>query len=49
MRVAYHDIFEISYEAANNALSYYHKWLRYGDSEYTDYEEKILCLFSQAS
>lgn len=43
------DIFEISYEAASNALSYYHKWLRYGDSEYTDYEEKILYLFSQAS
>lgn len=42
-------IFEISYEAACNALSYYHKWLRYGDSEYTDYEEKILYLFSQAS
>lgn len=43
------DIFEISYEAASNALSYYHKWLRYDDSEYTDYEEKILYLFSQAS
>lgn len=38
--------FEISYEAACNALSYYHKWLRYGNSQYTDYEEKMLYLFS---
>ena len=38
--------FEISYEAACNALSYYYKWLRYGNSQYTDYEEKMLYLFS---
>lgn len=43
------DIFEISYEAACYAYSYYKKWLRYGGSEYTDYEEVILRLFAQAS
>jgi Zn-dependent peptidase ImmA (M78 family) len=43
------DIFEISFEAACYAYSYYKKWLRYGSSEYTDYEEVILRLFAQAS
>lgn len=43
------DVFEISCEAACNAYSYYKKWLRYGGSEYTDYEETILQLFVQAS
>lgn len=43
------NIFEISYEAACYAYSYYKKWLRYGGSEYTDYEEVILRLFAQAS
>ncbi|MEG0836276.1 MAG: hypothetical protein RR413_12630 [Christensenellaceae bacterium] len=43
------DVFEISYEAACYAYSYYKKWLRYGSSDYTDYEETILRLFAQAS
>lgn len=43
------DIFEISFEAACYAYSYYRKWLRYSGSEYTDYEKVILRLFAQAS
>lgn len=43
------NIFEISYEAACYAYSYYQKWLHYGGSDYTDYEENILRLFAQAS
>ena len=43
------DIFAISYEAACYAYSYYTKWLRFGNRDYTDYEETILRLFSQAS
>lgn len=39
------DIFEISYEAAEYAYSYYGKWLRFGSSEYTDYECILLDLF----
>lgn len=42
------DVFEISYEAACYAYSYYKKWLRYGAADYVDYEVKILRLFSQA-
>lgn len=42
------NVFEISYEAACYAYSYYKKWLRYGSSNYTDYEETILRLFAQA-
>lgn len=37
--------FEISYEAAGYALSYYNKWLRYGESDFTNYELCILNLF----
>ncbi|MEG0919189.1 MAG: ImmA/IrrE family metallo-endopeptidase [Anaerovoracaceae bacterium] len=43
------DIFEVSFEAACYAYSYYKKWLRYGSSKYTDYEEVILRLFANAS
>ena len=43
------DIFEISLEAAYYAYSYYKKWLRYGSSQYTDYEEVILRMFENAS
>lgn len=42
-------IFEISYEAACYAYDYYKKWLRFGDSDYTDYECQLLRLFDQAS
>ena len=42
-------IFEISYEAACYAHDYYKKWLRFGDSDYTDYECQLLRLFDQAS
>ncbi len=37
--------FSISYEAAKNALSYYYKWMRYGTSDYTDYEIGLLHQF----
>ena len=42
-------IFEISYEAACYAYDYYNKWLRFGDSDYTDYECQLLRLFDQSS
>ena len=42
------DVFEVSYEAALYAYSYYHKWLQYGASEYTDYEIALLNLFDVA-
>ena len=41
--------FEISYEAACYAYDYYKKWLRFGSSDYTDYECRLLRLFGQAS
>lgn len=34
--------FAISAEAARYAYSYYEKWLRYGESNYTDYEVTLL-------
>ena len=40
--------FEISFEAAIYALSFYHKWLQYGGKYYTDYEIKICTLFGIA-
>lgn len=43
------DIFDISFEAACYAYSYYKKWQRYGSSKYTDYEEVILRLFANES
>lgn len=42
------DIFQVSFEAARYAYSYYQKWLEYGDDNYTDYEEKTLQLFKDA-
>ena len=42
------DIFDVSFEAACYALSYYKKWLQYGSDEYTDYEVKLLHLFEIA-
>ncbi len=43
------DTFNISYQAAVYALSYYHKWLEYGASTYTEYELKLLSLFDQSA
>lgn len=43
------DIFEVSYEAACYAYSYYRKWLQYGTSDYTSYEITLLNLFRDAS
>ena len=42
------DIFEISFEAAGYALSYYQKWLNYGGRDYKDYEIRMLKLFNFA-
>lgn len=42
-------IFEISFEAAGYALSYYQKWLNYGGRDYKDYEIRMLKLFNLAS
>ena len=33
--------FDVSYQAAVIALDYYKKWLRYGENDYTDYEEVL--------
>lgn len=40
------DIFEVSYKAAEYALSYYRKWLQFGPLVYTDYELDLLYLFA---
>lgn len=40
--------FDISYQAAKIAYDYYLNWLNYGDSDYTDYETKMLELFKVA-
>lgn len=42
------DVFDVSFEAACYALSYYRKWLQYGSNYYTDYEVKLLHLFEIA-
>lgn len=42
------EVFEVSFEAACYALSYYKKWLQYGPSNYTDYEAALLRLFNIA-
>ena len=42
------DVFEISYETARYAYSYYEKWLKYGDINYTDYGITMLGLFEEA-
>ena len=43
-------IFEISYEAAGYAYDeYYRKWLRRYCGNYTEYEQRLLWLFDQAS
>lgn len=42
-------IFDVSYEAACYAYAYYKKWLRFGLSDYTDYEKTTLNLFRNIS
>lgn len=42
------ETFDISFEAACYALTYYNKWLAYGEKNYTSYELKILELFKEA-
>ena len=42
------DIFDISFTAACYAFDYYHKWLIYGESDYTEYELRLLSLFESA-
>lgn len=39
------NIFEVSFEAACYAYSYYQKWLQYGALYYTDYEVTLLRIF----
>lgn len=41
--------FEISDEAARYALSYYKKWLKYGNEQYTEYEKSLIRLFEDNS
>lgn len=41
--------FDVSYEAARYAHSYYKKWLQYGSPNYTDYEITLLNLFQNVS
>ncbi len=43
------EAFEVSFEAACYAYSYYQKWLKCGPSHYTSYERTLLQLFSSAS
>ena len=40
--------FDISFEAAGYAFSYYRKWLTYGNKDYTNYERRLLQLFKEA-
>lgn len=42
------DAFNLSYEAARYAYSYYFKWLQYGGKDYTEYEVRLLHLFEAA-
>lgn len=42
------EVFDLSYQAANNAYGYYKMWLQYGECDYTEYELKILRLFEAA-
>jgi Zn-dependent peptidase ImmA (M78 family) len=43
------EYFQVSYEASVYALSYYHKWLRYGECDYTDYEEVLYNMIELAT
>ncbi|MDO5399069.1 MAG: ImmA/IrrE family metallo-endopeptidase [bacterium] len=43
------DMFEVSFEAACYAYSYYKKWLRFGSPEYTNYEIMLLKLFESVA
>lgn len=43
------NIFDVSFEAACYAYSYYKKWLQYGSSQFTKYEQTLLSLFHSVS
>jgi Zn-dependent peptidase ImmA (M78 family) len=43
------DHFDVSFEAACYAYSYYKKWLQYGSPKYTKYELTLLNLFRGVS
>lgn len=40
------DTFALSHEGAKIACGYYDDWLKYGDIYYTDYEKRMMSLFS---
>lgn len=42
------EIFDISFTAACYAFDYYHKWLAYGEDDYTEYELRLITLFTPA-
>lgn len=42
------DVFNISYEAACNAMGYYRKWLAFGSKGSPEYEIRLLHLFDAA-
>ena len=42
------ECFDLSFEAAKNAYSYYQKWLRFGGKKYRGYEVEMLDLFDVA-
>ena len=42
------NVFNLSHEAAVYAYEYYNKWLLYGEKDYTEYELRLLKLFSVA-
>ena len=41
--------FDVSFEAAKNALNYYNKWMAYGGEHYSDYEVALLNQFDSVS
>lgn len=40
--------FDVSYQEACYAYSYYQMWLQYGEDDYTDYELRTISLFEDA-
>lgn len=42
------EVFDISYQASKFAYKYYKNWIKYGQSDYTDYEIKLMKLFNVA-
>ncbi len=42
------EVFDVSYQASQFAYAYYKNWLKYGETDYTDYEIKLMKLFNVA-